>query len=573
MTAIPNFYPFLAVSENRGESFSVKEVSVLVGGKAGDGINNAGAMIARMFSRLGYYVFMYYDYPSLIRGGHNFAIVRASDQPVTVHQDRADFILALDQETVDLHQSHCPGCTLVINSDRVKPVDGAVAVSLASLLAAEAAPPIMGNSAMLGAFAKTAGVPWETVESVFVAHMPKSEQNLRVARRAYDLVQTVRPVEPLHRAALPLLTGNEAVGLGLVSAGLAAYVSYPMTPSSSLLHFLAEQQERFSLKVVHPENEIAVILMALGFAYAGTRTAVGTSGGGFCLMTEGLSFAGMAEFPVVIVMSQRTGPSTGLPTYSGQADLHFVRSAGQGEFPRLVVAPADADEAYAWSKIAMDCAWAFQVPAFILIDKMLSEGTYSFTHGSTHDGTPAEPARNDPAMPYARYRDMPDGISPLAFPGTKGAIVKANSYAHDEDGITTEESAVVLKMAHKRMRKEEQLVSGLDRYRTVNVLGTRDASTALLCWGSTRGTCGEAAAHLGLRVVQPVVLSPFPERQVKEALSGATRVIAVEENATGQLAAVARQYGIPSDAVILKYDGRPFTPDELYERIQEVMHS
>ena len=313
-----------------------KEVSVLVGGKAGDGINNAGAMVARMFGHLGYHVFMYYDYPSLIRGGHNFALVRASDQPVTVHQDRADVILALDQETVDLHQSHCPGCTLVINSDRVKPVDGALGVSLKSLLAAEAAPPIMGNSAMLGAFAKTAGIPWETVESVFFAHMPKAEQNLKIARRAYDLVQTVRPVEPLHRAAFPLLTGNEAVGLGLVRGGLAAYVSYPMTPSSSILHFLAEQKDRFCLKVVHPENEIAVILMALGFAYAGARTAVGTSGGGFCLMTEGLSFAGMAEFPVVIVMSQRTGPSTGLPTYSGQADLHFVRSAGQGEFPGLL---------------------------------------------------------------------------------------------------------------------------------------------------------------------------------------------------------------------------------------------
>ncbi len=549
-----------------------KEVSVLIGGKAGDGINNAGAMIARMFSHLGYRVFMYYDYPSLIRGGHNFAIVRASEQPVAVHQNRADFILALDQETVDLHQSHCPGCTLVINSDRVKPVDGAPSVSLTALLTAEAAPSIMGNSAMLGAFAKTAGIPWEKVESVFFAHMPKAEQNLRVARRAYDLVQTVRVVEPLHRAALPLLTGNEAVGLGLVKGGLAAYVSYPMTPSSSILHFLAEQKDRFCLKVVHPENEIAVILMALGFAYAGTRTAVGTSGGGFCLMTEGLSFAGMAEFPVVIVMSQRTGPSTGLPTYSGQADLHFVRSAGQGEFARLIVAPADADEAYVWSKIAMDCAWEYQVPAFVLIDKMLSEGTYSFTRDTTDDETLADPLRKGIAMPYARYRDTPDGISPLAFPGTKGAIVKANSYAHDEDGITIEEAPVVLQMTHKRMRKEESLISGLDRYHPVNLLGVPDASTALLCWGSTRGACVEAAGRLGLRVVQPVVLSPFPERQVKEALAGVKRLIVVEENATGQLAAVARQYGIPSDARVLNYDGRSFTPDELYERIQEVMH-
>jgi 2-oxoglutarate/2-oxoacid ferredoxin oxidoreductase subunit alpha len=174
-------------------------------------------------------------------------------------------------------------------------------------------------------------------------------------------------------------------------------------------------------------------------------------------------------------------------------------------------------------------------------------------------------------MPYARYRDTPDGISPLAFPGTKEAIVKANSYAHDEDGITTEEAPVVLQMTHKRMRKEASLISGLDRYHPVNLLGVPDAPTALLCWGSTRGACVEAACRLGLRVVQPVVLSPFPERQVKEALAGVKRLIVVEENATGQLAAVARQYGIPSDARVLKIDGRSFTPDELYERIQEVM--
>ena len=198
-----------------------------------------------------------------------------------------------------------------------------------------------------------------------------------MAKRAYDQLATVRTIPRCSNPPRPLLTGNEAVGLGLIRGGLDAYVSYPMTPSSSLLHFLAGEKERFGITVVHPENEIAVILMALGFASAGKRAAVGTSGGGFCLMTEGLSLAGMAELPVVILMSQRTGPSTGLPTYTGQSDLRFVLHAGQGEFPRLIVAPGDASEAFLWSARAMELAWRCQVPAFILTDKTLSEGTYS----------------------------------------------------------------------------------------------------------------------------------------------------------------------------------------------------
>ena len=174
------------------------------------------------------------------------------------------------------------------------------------------------------------------------------------------------------------MTGNQAISLGLIKAGLGAYVAYPMTPSSSILDFMAKSAQKFGIKVVHPESEIAVMLMAQGFAYAGVKAAVGTSGGGFCLMTEGLSLAGMAEMPVAIVMAQRTGPSTGLPTYTAQGDLHFVLNAGQGEFPRFVVAPGDAEDAYYWSSVALNMAWKYQIPAFILSDKIVSESQYSF---------------------------------------------------------------------------------------------------------------------------------------------------------------------------------------------------
>jgi 2-oxoglutarate/2-oxoacid ferredoxin oxidoreductase subunit alpha len=549
----------------------MREVSVLIGGKAGDGINSAGAMVAQLLNHLGYRIYLYFDYPSLIRGGHNFAIIRGAEQEIGTCREQLDFVLALHQETVSRHRGQMhEGTAIVFNTDLVK--SEGQGISIKSVLEAEKAPPIMGNSALIGAFAKAAGIDWERVEAVFRAHVPKGvELNLKVARRAYDQLSTVRRIEPCASAPLPLLTGNEAIGLGLVTGGLEAYVSYPMTPSSSLLHFLAEEKEMLGIQVVHPENEIAVVLMALGFAYAGKRAAVGTSGGGFCLMTEGLSLAGMAELPLVFVVSQRTGPSTGLPTYTGQTELRFVMHAGQGEFPRLIIAPGDAKEALAWSAIAMELAWQFQVPAFILPDKTLSEGTYSVEN----IGAARPPAGKLPVWdgipPYRRYVDVPSGVSPLAFPGARDAVVKVDSYAHDENGYTTEEADMVARMTEKRLRKAEGLAREMDRYAQVNVLGSHEAPIALLCWGSTKGVCTEVAEALGLRVVQPVVLAPFPLVPLKSALAGTTTLICIEENATGQLAELARQYGIPADKTILRYDGRPFTYESLYVKVKEAL--
>ena len=553
------------------EDTTVNEISVLVGGKAGDGINNAGAMIAQLLNRLGYRVYQYFDYPSLIRGGHNFSIIRGSERYVGTHRNHADFVLALNKETIDRHRDlFTPETVIVFNADQVKiPGNG---VPVKEVLSAEEAPEIMGNTAMIGAFAKAAGIPWETVEEVLKAHMPKAiEKNLKVARRSFDRMTTVRPVGRGGNTPLPLLTGNEAIGLGLVKGGMEAYISYPMTPSSSLLHFLAEQGPALGVEVIHPENEIAVMLMALGFAYTGKRTAVGTSGGGFCLMTEGLSFAGMAELPVVLLVSQRTGPSTGLPTYTGQTELHFVLSAGQGEFPRLIVAPGDGQEALYWSAVAMDLAWKYQVPAFILADKTLSEGTYSIDPGRVPAITRSGIPEWDGSGEYRRYADSPSGISPLAFPGREGAVVKADSYAHDESGITTEEGAMVELMTQKRLRKGGSLARGMEGHAGIVVSGTKDAPTAILCWGSAKCVCEETGERLGLRVIRPVVLSPFPVGQLKAALAGVKKLIAVEENATGQLADLAERYGIRADERVLKFDGRPFTPGELGERLAGVI--
>jgi 2-oxoglutarate/2-oxoacid ferredoxin oxidoreductase subunit alpha len=549
------------------------DIAVLVGGKAGDGINSAGTMVSQLLNRLGYSVFLNFDYPSLIRGGHNFAVIRGTEKAMSpgTCREKVDFILALDQATVEKHRENGnAGMAVIFNTDLVKSEGQGIPVR--AILAAEKAPEIMGNSALIGGFAKAAGIDWTIVEQVFRSHIPKgADQNLLVAKRAYDSLTTVRPILPCQNPPRALLTGNEAVGLGLVRGGLEAYVSYPMTPSSSMLHFLAGEKERFGIRVVHPENEIAVILMALGFAAAGKRAAVGTSGGGFCLMTEGLSLAAMAELPVVILMSQRTGPSTGLPTYTGQSELRFVLHAGQGEFPRIIVAPGDATEAILWSSRVLELAWRYQVPAFILTDKTLSEGTYSTDFPPADDPVGMNVPRWDGKQPYLRYADTNSGVSPLAFAGTPGAIVKVDSYAHDESGITTEEAVVVDQMTKKRMRKESSLNEGMAKYAQVAVTGKADASTALLAWGSTSGVCTEVGELLGIRVVRPVVLSPFPADQIKKALAGVNRLVAVEENSSAQLADLAQASGITVQHRILRYDGRPFTPEGLAKNVQEVL--
>ncbi len=549
----------------------MKNVSVLIGGRAGDGINSAGALVAQLLNHIGYQVYLYFDYPSLIRGGHNFAVIRGSEQSTGTCWKTLDFLLAINRETVEKHQDRCTADTAVIfNADQVKSAGQGVPVK--AILGEENAPSIMGNSAIIGGFAKSAGIEWDVVERVFRNHIPRGvDQNLSVARRAYDLLETVHPVSNGANSPMTLLTGNEAIGLGMVNGGLDVYVSYPMTPSSSVLHFLAEHQEKLGITVVHPENEIAVILMALGFAYAGKRSAVGTSGGGFCLMTEGLSLAGMAELPVTLVISQRTGPSTGLPTYTGQSDLHFVLHAGQGEYPRLIVAPGDAAEALYWSAVAMNMAWKFQIPAFILADKTLSEGTYSVDPAAIPDVSSGDSPRWDGTGPYLRYADATDGVSPLAFPGMKDAVIKANSYAHNEAGITIEDAPTVRQMAKKRLRKGEMLAAEMQGFPGVTVSGIPDAATALLCWGSTKGVCNEIAGLLGLRVIQPVVLTPFPAEQLKKAMNGVTKLIAVEENAMAQLAALAERHGIIPDHKILQFDGRPFLPDDLMVKVKEMI--
>lgn len=556
----------------------MNDFSVLIGGKAGFGIDKSATVIGSIFNQLGYRTYIYRDYPSLIRGGHAFSIIRLSQKRIAAHKAGIDFILALNQDTFNLHKGRAKDdCIIIYDSDTVK-VEGAPekvqlqGIPISKIIKEESADEIMRNSCIIGALVKASGVNWEILDGVFRKEfLRETDLNLKIARRGYDGTKELKRIEPLSQNILPLSTGNQAVGLGLIKGGLKAYISYPMTPTSPILHFLAGIADEHNLKVLHPESEIGVILMALGFSYMGEKVAVGTSGGGFCLMTEGLSFAGMAELPVVIIVGQRPGPSTGLPTYSCQTDLHFVLNAGQGEFVRFIVAPGDTEEAYFWSAVAMNMSWKYQVPSIILTDKNLGEGLFNFDLDSVGRIEEEMPLLWDKKSPYKRYLDTQNGVSPLAFVPARDAIIKVNSYEHDEYGITTEDPKLTILMQDKRLRKEKYLKEDLEKLDTVKIYGNRDSPVCLLCWGSNKGVCIEAADNLGLKVIQPLVLSPFPLKQFSQALEGTKKLICVENNATAQLARLVKTFGFNVDKNILKYDGRPFSLDEMEELIRGVM--
>ena len=549
----------------------MKEISILIGGKAGDGIRQAGHTLARLLNRIGYRIFFYDDYPSLIRGGHNFSIIRASKKKIEAHKEKVDLIVALNQDAVEKHKHRLNSGGMILYDSKKVEAQG-VGVDFMGTVKKLEGSPIMRNTAAIGALAKVLNIEWPVLESVMMDTIEKEvDLNIKIARSAYNRVEKAwLSVPKLNQKMLPLISGNEAIALGAVQAGLNMYIAYPMTPASAILHYLAEHEDDLGVVTIHPESEIGVALMALGAAYAGAKTMVGTSGGGFALMTEALSLSGQGEFPIVFVMVQRPGPSTGVPTYTMQGDLSFVINSGHGEFLKVVLAPGNVEEAFYLTGLAMNLAWKFQIPCFVLSDKHLSESIFSF-EADPDKVKPEDPLLWDGQGEYKRYLDTQNGISPLAFPGNSAAIVKVTSYEHDEYGITTEESEQIARMQQKRLRKKKTMEDELARYEQVKVYGDPESKTVLLCWGSTKGACIEVAEELGLKVVQPLVLEPLPINSLKKVLSDADKIIDVEVNATGQLAKLLSAHGICIDDMILRFDGRPFTVDFLLEKVKEVL--
>jgi 2-oxoglutarate/2-oxoacid ferredoxin oxidoreductase subunit alpha len=560
--------------------------TVMIGGAAGDGVREAGGTLGQLLTKVGYEVFSNFDYPSLIRGGHNAIRVSFSRDKITGDYANLDTLIALNEETVKLHMAEL-GETGVVFADRFEDDDkaklGARAVELPMSAFAKIlnAPPITRNSAALGATCYLLDLPLETIlERLREIFKEKGyEANISLAKMGYEFLEKLnfkhpKQLQPEKSSEnREFVDGNTAFARGLAAAGLNFYIAYPMTPSSSILTYLAKNQETFGIKVIQPENELAVINMALGMTYAGKRTAVGTAGGGFALMQEAFSLAGMAELPLVVALSQRQAPATGSPTHTAQGDLQFAMHAGHGEFPRVVLAPGDPAEAFELGGAALSLAWKYQIPVIVLLDKQLSEN-------ASTNVLPADKAKIETGEilgnadgNYRRYAITESGVSPMAFPGTPGAIVKVDSYEHDEGGITTEEPKIVKAMGDKRFAKSKGIKEEMRRSDAVKIYGDSASKNVVVFWGSTKGTVLEAAKHLDkpAKLVQIVWLVPFDREKIAEALKDAEKIVDVEANRLGQLASLIREKtGIEIRDKILRYDSLPFDAVELAGQLNEI---
>ncbi len=530
--------------------------------------------MGRIFNRLGLHAFVINDYQSLIRGGHNFCRIRAADRQVWNYKEEVDLVAALNQETITKHESALlGGGGILFDSDKAKysGVAKNYPIPLTAMVKEVGGTPIMRNSAMVGAIAWLYGIPLDVVNVILEwAYGKKAEKNIILAQKGHDHAKPnfaqILKVAPVKREPTHFISGTEAMVLGAVKAGMKIYIAYPMTPTTRMLTFAAANADELGIVTVQPENEICAANLALGAAYAGVRSVVGTAGGGFALMQETFSMSGQSEIPAVFVVGQRPAPAIGLPTYTSQADLKFLINAGHGEFPRIVVAPGDPEEAFVKTGEVMNLAWKHQVPAIVITDKhqqesymsiAIDEGKVSVEQPGLAEGWEGE---------YKRYKFTESGVSPMAFPGKPGAVVKVTGYEHDEDGYPIEGG-----LMDKRMGKMKGTIDDLKKRETVKAYGGENAENLIVAWGSTKGAVIEAMRLIDkpLKFLHMIYLTPFPDWEVMKHLEKAKHSVCIEANMTGQLRSYIReQTGHLIDKSILKYDGRQFDPTGLAKEIK-----
>ena len=568
-----------------------------IGGEAGHGILNAGMMFAKTAMRGGLNAFASAEYPSLIRGGHNHLDVRISGDEAFSHLRAVNVLVALNKDTFSRHKDKVTpkgGIIFDGEKDPISPEElGRADVKLFPLpldtLARDCGGKIMRNTIAIGATMALVDFDIELFNSVLRSNFSRKgdaivEQNIKAARIGHDYIKQnfKEPFEfKLEKRSAKghiLLSGNEALALGAIKAGCRFISSYPMTPASSVMMVLAKYENDCNVVVKQTEDEIAALNMAIGAAYTGARSMVATSGGGFSLMVEALGLASQTETPVVIVEAQRPGPATGMATHSSQGDLRFILHASTDEAPRIIIEPGDVNDCFYNTIDAFNLAEKYQMPVFIITDKYLAE-SYLSVAPFKQEGIKIERGKLlsqkelDKIKNYKRYTLTKDGISPRSIPGMKGGRHVASSYEHDEEGFEREEEEIKIEMSHKRFKKLEMAAKEVPE---PELVGDEDAAVTILAWGSTKGPILEAMRQLraqGIKTnyLQVIYLSPFPVKKVKQVLQKAEKTVVIENNQSGQMAGMIREYtGKKVDHLVLKYDGRPFFPLEIVDALKSI---
>ncbi len=554
----------------------VNACNVLIGGEAGQGLVTIGELLAKSLVRAGYHIVVTQSYMSRIRGGHNTFAIRTGTLPIAAPRESIDLLVAMNAETLRLHRPDLSPAGLAVADAQAASEPGpALKVPFSRL-----APKKSENIAALGVAGASLGLKQADLEGALNSFLggknPEAvEENRRALAEAYSWIgsQSVRfpklaPPDPAPPRMM--LNGNEALALGALAAGVKFCAFYPMTPATSIPLTLIKHAAGMGVIVEQAEDEIAAINMALGASFAGAPALAATAGGGFALMTESVSLAGMTETPIVIVVAQRPAPATGLPTRTEQGDLEFVLHAGHGEFPRAILTPGSVDECFELARQAFRLADRHQGPVFMLTDQFLAD-SYRDVAPFNLDPPPAPPGPAEAiARPYQRYALTASGVSPRRVPGLSPDLVVADSDEHTEDGHITEDLAVRRRMVDKRLRKADGLRA---EALTPRYEGEEKPELLLVSWGSTRGAVSEAAADLRARGTRTGTLHfpqvwPLAPGSFLDRLAAAGRVVVVEGNATGQFARLLRgETGFQIRDLVLRYDGLPFTPEYILREL------
>lgn len=566
------------------------DITWKIGGEAGFGIMTTGLSFSKICTRLGYHILDFVEYPSLIRGGHNAYEVRVSDEPVNGLKKTIDYLVCLNEETYNTHQHRLtPDSIVIYDATEFDFKDNfrKISVPFNKIINDLKGPLIVKNTIVLGASLAILGSNLDLLNQILQEQFTdKGEEivkfNTQFAKAGFDHVknnyaQLIKPVlENKFLEKKLVLNGNDAFALAAVIADCRLYAAYPMTPSTGVLTDLAAWQNTSGMIVRHAEDEIAVINTALGSSFAGVRSAIGTSGGGFALMTEAISFSGMAEIPLVIFLSQRPGPATGLPTLTEQGDLLFAVHAGHGEFPKIVLAPGDVAEMIEMSAQAFNLADKYQLPIIVLSDMYLSESHQSLSKKYIDDFISNfkinrgkiinQPNENN----YLRYKDNVDGISEMLIPGATGYYYQANSYEHLENSHTTESALERKKQVEKRDKKSQTYLQ--QDFQMPKIYGDlAEAEIVLVSWGSTKGIILQAQKLLSQKSIKTAFihftyLYPLNKEKIIPLFNQGKRYVLLENNYSGQFGKLLTQEtGIEIKEKILKYDGRQLSSKEIVD--------
>jgi 2-oxoglutarate ferredoxin oxidoreductase subunit alpha len=567
-----------------------------IGGAAGQGVATPGDIFAKIFSRRGLHLNAYNAYQSIIRGGHTFLTIRTGPDPVTNMGDTLELLIPLNQDTMDRHLSLLrSGGACIYNAETIKPGPAAEGVQLCALPVSQLADitrnKVAQNTLAMGAALSMMGIGFQSLEQVIREQFGKkaesvAEENITVARAGYDYAtQHFKPFAhplPMADTKYAVLSGNTALAMGGAAAGVKFYCAYPMSPSTGVLHWMAQNGRKAGIMVRQVEDEIGVVNMAIGAGQAGVRAMCATSGGGFALMSEGLGLAAMAEIPVVVIDCQRAGPSTGVPTKTEQGDLWQMLGAAFGDYPRVIAAPLDIGDCFTLMADVWNVVDKFQVPGLVLCDLLLSEGRLSVDPKILNFAPPVDrgemitqPNGHGDGT-YKRYLITDSGVSPRAIPGVPGYTHTVASDEHDEDGVLISDmytnAGKRRAMMEKRMRKEHGIAAAVP---PPTLQGPKDADVTLIGWGSTQGVIEEARQQLADRGISANQLQirwlvPLHGEAILEILRDAKHTIIVENNYSGQFARYLRsETSYVADGHIRKYDGEPFMPHHIVDAVRE----